>query len=277
MFSKTYGYILRHPATRRGYWGIWYYSDRYRRVLEKLSKFCKNERITILDCGCGSGTYARYLDQMGCNCHYVGCDINATSLKSAYRGDNAEYVLCDIQQLPFRGGSVEVVLCSEVLEHLNSSYETLANICETVITALTVTFPEEQILTAFRDRHPEHVSEIDKEEIIELLRSMRFEVVETSQIFSSFIPCGILEFLGIPRNRLTEKLVSCVDSLLRKLVPSTLVPHKTILIEAKPLRKTSTSSKVTRLQPSKRMSRLSVRTTRDLSSRYREPSFFCPS
>ena len=233
MFSRTYGYILKHPATRRGYWGIWYYRDRYKKVLEKLSKFCGKEKIRILDCGCGSGTYAQFLEEKGYSYHYVGCDINATSLKSAYRGHNTEYVLCDIQKLPFKDGSAEVVLCSEVLEHLNSSYETLANICKTVVTALIVTFPEERILTAFRDRHPEHVSEIDKEKIIDLLRSMRFEVVDSSQIFSSFIPCGILEFLGIPRTRFTEKLVNYLNNLLRRLIPSVLVPHKTILVEAR--------------------------------------------
>ena len=233
MFSRTYGYILGHPATRRGHWGIWYYKDRYKKVVDKLLKLCDKKTMTILDCGCGSGIYARYLEEKGCLCHYVGCDINATSLKSAYHGQSTEYVLCDIQRLPFRDGSAEVVLCSEVLEHLASSYKTLAAVSKTVVTALVVTFPEERILTAFRDRHPEHVSQIDKDRVIGLLRSMSFEVVESSRIFSSFIPCGILEFLGIPRNTLTEKLVRYFDNLLRRLIPSVLVPHKTILVEAR--------------------------------------------
>jgi len=233
MFNKTYGYILKHPATRRGYWGRWYYKRRYEKVLKSLSKFCRNKKITILDFGCGLGVYAQYLEEKGCRCHYVGCDVDAKSLKSAYRGYSTDYVMCDIQRLPFRKRSAEVVLCSEVLEHLSSPYETLGDICRTTTGALIITFPEERLLSTFKDRHPEHVSEIDKESVVNLLISRKFKLVQISHIFSSFIPCGILEFLGIPRNKFTQTIVGLVDKLLKRITPASLVPHKTILIEAK--------------------------------------------
>jgi len=69
--------------------------------------------------------------------------------------------------------------------------------------------------------------------VVNLLISRKFKLVQISHIFSSFIPCGILEFLGIPRNKFTQTIVGLVDKLLKKIIPSTLVPHKTILIEAK--------------------------------------------
>lgn len=232
MFSKTYGYILKHPATRRGYWGRWYYKRRYEEVLRRLSKFRTNEEITILEFGCGLGIYAQYLDENGCECRYVGCDLDGESLKSAYRGCRTDYVLCDIQQLPFRERSVQVALCSEVLEHLSSPYDTLGEICRTTTGALIITFPDERLLSIFKDRHPEHVLEIDTASVLNLLRSRKFKPVQISHIFSSFIPCGILEFLGIPRNKFTQTMVGLVDKLLRKIIPLTLVPHKTILIEA---------------------------------------------
>lgn len=233
MFSKTYGYILKHPATRRGCWGQWYYKRRYEEVLKHLSKFCKNRKITILELGCGSGIYAQYLERMNCKCQYIGCDIDAKSLKSAHRGLSANYVMCDIQRLPFRERSAQVVLCSEVLEHLPSPYETLRDICRTTIGTLIITFPEERLLSTFKDRHPEHISEIDKETVVNLLMSKKFKLVLISHIFSSFIPCGILEFLGVPRNKLTQTIVGLIDKILERIIPPTLVPHKTILIEAK--------------------------------------------
>jgi SAM-dependent methyltransferase len=233
MFNKVYGYLLRHPATKRGYWGRWYYKGRYEKVLENLSKFCRNKQITILDLGCGLGIYAQYLEKMGCKCDYVGCDIDAKSLRSAYRGYNVDYVMCDIQRLSFKERSAQVVLCSEVLEHLPSPYEVLANICKIPTETLIITFPEERILSTFKDRHPEHVSAIDRETMVNLLMSRKFKLVQDLQIFSSFVPCGILEFLGIPRNQFTQTIVGLIDRLLKKVVPSTLVPHKTILIEAK--------------------------------------------
>jgi len=233
MFNKTYGYILKHPATRRSYWGRWYYKRRYKKVLKVLSKFCRNKKITILELGCHSGIYAQYLEEIGCRCRYIGCDIDAKSLKSAYRGHNANYIMCDIQLLPFQEKSAEVVLISEVLEHLPSPYETLGDFCRTTIGTLVITFPEERLLSIFKDRHPEHVSEIDKESVVNLLISRKFKLDQISNIFSSFIPCGILEFLGIPRSKFTQTIVGLVDKLLKRITPASLVPHKTILIEAK--------------------------------------------
>lgn len=233
MFNKAYGYVLKHLITRRGYWGRWYYKARYEKVLEYLSKHSQEENAIILDLGCGYGVYANYLTEIGCKCFYVGCDIDINALRDARRGFNIDYVLCDIHQLPFKERSAQLVLCSEVLEHLVSPYKALLNICKTTSRTLLITFPKERVLSAFRDRHPEHVSEIDEEKVVNLLISRKFKLVQISYIFNSFIPCGILEFFDIPRNRLTQTIVGLVDKLLKKIIPSTLVPHKTILIEAK--------------------------------------------
>jgi len=62
--------------------------------------------------------------------------------------------------------------------------------------------------------------------------SKKLKIVFNSQIFSSFIPCGILEFLNVPQNGLARTAVSSIDRLLRRIIPYSLVPHKTIMIEA---------------------------------------------
>ena len=232
MFNKAYGYILRHPATKRGYWGYWYYRGRYEQVLMRLSRFCRSNEIIVLELGCGSGIYASYLEKNGCRCHYVGCDIERKSLRFAYRGKNIDYVLCDIRQLPFVSECADVILCSEVLEHVPVPYDTLASICELGAETLIITFPEEKLLFHLKDRHPEHISAVDREETMRILMSKKLKIVFNSQIFSSFIPCGILEFLNVPQNGLARTAVSSIDRLLRRIIPYSLVPHKTIMIEA---------------------------------------------
>lgn len=232
MFSRTYGYMLRHPATRRGYWGNWYYRRRYQRVLERLAVFCRNKETTLLEFGCGLGFYAKYLEEAGLECSYVGCDIDNTSLMSAYRSRDSDYVKCDAQQPPFRKKCVDVVLCSEVLEHLQFPYKTLEDIIGITRDSFVLTFPEELLLTTFRDSHPEHVSAIDASRVRQLLVSKGFKIVQVSHIFSSFFPCGVLEFLHVPRNSFIQAVIEFVDRLLGKIVPSALVPHKTFLVEA---------------------------------------------
>lgn len=232
MFNKAYGYILKHPATKRGSWGHWYYRRRYEQVLMRLSRFYQKDSIIILELGCGSGVYASYLGKANCRCHYVGCDIERRSLRVACRSKKIDYVLCDIRQLPFVPRCADVILCSEVLEHVSAPYSTLASICELDAEILIITFPEESLLLLLGDRHPEHISTIDKEEIMRILVSKKLKVMFGSQIFSSFVPCGILEFLSAPQNDLTRTAVDCLDRFLKKVIPCSLVPHRTILIEA---------------------------------------------
>jgi SAM-dependent methyltransferase len=232
MFNKAYGYMLRHPATNRGYWGNWYYRGRYEQVLMRLTRFCQKSKIVVLELGCGSGVYASYLGKTASRCQYVGCDIERKPLRFAYRGENINYVLCDIHQLPFVPECANVILCSEVLEHIQDPYSTLTNICELGAETLIITFPEEQLLFLLKDRHPEHISAIHREEIVKILISKKLKIVFNSQIFTSFIPCGILEFLNVPRNGLTMAAVNSTDRLLGKIMPASMVPHKTIMIEA---------------------------------------------
>ncbi|MFB3889932.1 MAG: class I SAM-dependent methyltransferase [Candidatus Bathyarchaeia archaeon] len=232
MFNKAYGYILRHPATRRGYWGNWYYRGRYERVLRRLTEFCQRDRTIMLELGCGSGVYASYLGKTRSRCHYVGCDVERKPLRFAYRGKDTDYVLCDIHKLPFSPKCANIILCSEVFEHIPAPYSTLESICELRAETLIITFPEERLLYLLKDRHPEHTSAIDRNEIVRTLLSKKLTIIINSQIFTSYIPCGILEFLSVPRNNLTMNLVDVVDRLLKKIMPASMVPHRTIMIEA---------------------------------------------
>lgn len=231
MFNRTYGYILRHPATRKYYWGPWLHRRRYEKVLGSLLKLCGGEKTTILDLGCGTGTYARYLETKSCGCHYVGCDIDAELLRLAYRGSSGNYVQCDIQLLPFKERSLDIVLCSEVLEHLSRPYEALTNLGRAAHQAVVITFPVERFLSRIKDRHPQHVSQIDEKRVTHLLVSLGFSLRQSRPIFSSFIPSGMLEFLHVPRNSFTESCLEIVERILKRIVPSSFVPHRTILVE----------------------------------------------
>lgn len=73
---------------------------------------------SILDIGCGRGEPMQFINRKG-QFLTVGADIFKPYLRECQRqGIHDSYVLCDIRSLPFRNKSFDIVLCMQVLEHL---------------------------------------------------------------------------------------------------------------------------------------------------------------
>jgi len=73
----------------------------------------------ILDIGCGKGEPMKFIDRDK-RFYAIGLDIFKPYLLTAKQSrTHDDYVLCDVRKLPIRRKSVDVALCSEVLEHLD--------------------------------------------------------------------------------------------------------------------------------------------------------------
>lgn len=83
-------------------------------IWKKLDKQAK----TILDVGCGDGSFMALVDQ-GKKLEVTGIDAYKPYLKKAEKtGAYKELAFGDIRKLPFLEKSFDVVLCSQVIEHL---------------------------------------------------------------------------------------------------------------------------------------------------------------
>ncbi len=92
-----------------------------RRVRTMLRYLDPQPGQVILDCGTGMGFYAQTIHRLFPECHVVGIDGDPQALAFAreHVGDYTGLTWGDIQRLPFREGSFDAVLLSEVLEHLD--------------------------------------------------------------------------------------------------------------------------------------------------------------
>jgi 2-polyprenyl-6-hydroxyphenyl methylase/3-demethylubiquinone-9 3-methyltransferase len=83
--------------------------------------------MTVVDLGCGGGLFAEPL--AGDGARVLGLDLSAASLMEAARHAQAPapaYLRADARRAPLAGGCAELVLCADLLEHVEDWRELLA-------------------------------------------------------------------------------------------------------------------------------------------------------
>jgi ubiquinone/menaquinone biosynthesis C-methylase UbiE len=91
-----------------------------RRAKLLVTELDPQKKDKILDVGCGDGFYSYLLSQLG-DFDLTGIDSDAAALKNAKKQVNnksLKLVVGDVLKMPFKAGTFNKVVCSEVLEHL---------------------------------------------------------------------------------------------------------------------------------------------------------------
>jgi len=162
------------------------------KLLEFWEKSSFNAQA-ILDIGCGRGIYLKSIRRS----IYIGCDIDHQNLKRAIKRPNAEYVFADANHIPFKDNFFDLVLCSEVLEHLDVPLRAIKEIIHVSKKLILITFPDERGMEAFGKKTSEHVSKIQMRWIKNVLTKFEFKIVFYSVLYF-FLPCEMLDKLKIP-------------------------------------------------------------------------------
>ena len=85
--------------------------DFYMRTIRKAIGHVRFTRM--VDLGCGTGLVLSWFEG-----ERVGIDFSEELLSHAHKGPN--YILADVESLPLKGQCVDLVLCTDVLEHTPS-------------------------------------------------------------------------------------------------------------------------------------------------------------
>jgi len=87
----------------------------------------------VLDVGCGRGFYLKLLSQRRTRTEIIGLDVRRSYLTRAKeRGNRAHVIQADAASLPFRSKSVDQILASEILEHVEADEKVIAEIHRTL-------------------------------------------------------------------------------------------------------------------------------------------------
>jgi SAM-dependent methyltransferase len=135
---------------------LWWHRKRLGFIFAFLSEiFGENRITTFLDVGCAEGFYLKHVASAHSETLCIGVDIARTYVEKARKYGktmNAEYVVCDVENLPFRDRSIDVVLCSEVLEHVYNYRGALAELFTVSKKYLVASFPGHSYLYRVMDR-----------------------------------------------------------------------------------------------------------------------------
>ena len=102
--------------------------------------------MRILDAGCGEGFISNFLiNKLGDErIEFVGLELNAEAIRIAKtKNPKMSFVQGDICKMPFETEAFDIVICTEVLEHLQSPEAALSELIRVSRQAIIVTVPHE--------------------------------------------------------------------------------------------------------------------------------------
>lgn len=145
----------------------------HKKRLEIVKSFVYGNRGKLLDCGCGEGHLLQELSG-----EKYGVDSSRSALRKAgERNPDAEILHGYLEHLPFDDNYFDVVICSEVLEHIKDFPKAVSEIIRVTKKAgiMIITVPNERNWTLCRAtmlRFPaklkEHVNSLNPSQIINM-------------------------------------------------------------------------------------------------------------
>ena len=154
--------------------------------------------LDVLDAGCGVGYGAEMIARAGAS-RVVGIDLAPEVIATASErvGEVADFQVGDVQDLPFDEGSFDVVVCFEVLEHLEDPEPALTALKGVLHEGgwLVVSSPNRGVYPA---GNPHHLHEFTLEELRDALAARFANVVLMRQHpwLASLIDSGTLPSPG---------------------------------------------------------------------------------
>lgn len=207
---------------------LWWHRKRLRYIISFLSEiFGQDDVMTFADVGCAEGYYVKMVAKVQKGTFCVGADIARTYVERAKKNcdlSNVDYVVCDVENLPFKTNSIDVVLCSEVLEHVFNYQSAIFELFRIGGKHLVVSFPGHTYLykffrkikplKRFSEKMAKDVGHICEVKVEDLQRSAR-DCASFQVKIGGSLPLQLVRF--IPSIKLVELIDEMICRVLMRL------------------------------------------------------------
>jgi ubiquinone/menaquinone biosynthesis C-methylase UbiE len=206
---------------------LWWHRKRLRYIFSFLLEiFRKNQITTFVDVGCAEGFHIKSIASFSKGTFCVGADIARAYIIKARKNSrtlkNVDYVVCDIEKLPFKDNSFDIVLCSEVLEHVHNYHESVTELYRITKKYLVISFPGHSYLyKAIAKIRPikklvnntllpavGHISEVNIDEVRGLLKECKSLKIKIGGV----LPLRLYKIIP------SIKLIEGIDNILCKVM-----------------------------------------------------------
>jgi SAM-dependent methyltransferase len=209
------------------YWDARYHGRRMTYIRAILYDLIRSGEARFLDAGCGTGEYLSMAHEFGAI--PIGIDLarNYTA-RAKQRCTESDVMQASLDALPLKTGSVDTLLCTEVLEHLPDDVYTgsLDELFRVTRNAVLITTPNYGVLrtlgnallrgrVAKLDASVGHVAIFPLRTLLRRLRRREWTVVGARTVH--IMPPVVGESLRLPR--WSEPLVTGLEKAMHALFP----------------------------------------------------------
>ena len=171
-----------------------YLLDRFNERLIQYIRTCGEIR-NILDVGCGEGFSLALIQKSGIQAKLSGVDASQESLALGKKEfPHLDLSYGDIYSLKAKDASYDLVLCTEVLEHLKNPEKALRELRRVSRKYAIISVPHEpwfMLANFLRGKylsrwgnHPEHINHWSKQAIVRLLISEGYTILRVANPFA---------------------------------------------------------------------------------------------
>ena len=157
---------------------------------------------TILDVGCGEGITAKHILDIHPTTNYTGLDANDGSIDYAKKlVPQANFKCLNLFNTGIDQFGAEMVICLEVVEHINDSHKILSRLAQWSTSKLVISVPWEPYFRTGNllrgkyvqhfGNHPEHIHQFNKSNLKQLLSRYCNEITITSSFPWLFAICYV--------------------------------------------------------------------------------------